>query len=46
MKTFRRIGLMLSIMALMLLPMATSAHASGFDAAEDFAYYLWQYYGW
>lgn len=46
MKIFRRLGLMLLIMALMLLPMATSAYASGFEAAEDFAYYLWQYYGW
>lgn len=46
MKTFRRLGLMLTIMALMLLPMATSAHASGYDAAQDFATYLWQYYGW
>ena len=45
-KTFRRLGLMLIVMMLMLLPMATSAYASGFDAAEDFAYYLWQYYGW
>lgn len=46
MKTFRRLGLMMLIMMLMLLPMATSAYASGFDAAQDFAYYVWQYYGW
>lgn len=46
MKTARRLGLMLMVMMLMLLPMATSAYADGSDAAEGFAYYLWQYLGW
>lgn len=43
MKAFRRLGLMLIIMMLMLLPMATSAYADGSGAAEDFAYWVWQY---
>lgn len=45
MKTFRRLGLMVVIMMLMLLPMATSAYADGSDAAEGFAYWVWQYLG-
>ncbi len=36
--------LMIMVMVLMLLPFATAARADGFDAAEDFAYYLCQYY--
>jgi hypothetical protein len=37
--------LVLMILAMMVasLPIATSAYASGYDAAEGFAYYL-QYY--
>ena len=48
MRTLRMLVLMLLVMMATILPIATSAYASGFDAAEDFAYYLYQYYweGW
>lgn len=46
MTTLRMLVLMILVVMVPLLPIATSAaYASGFDAAEDFAYYLWQYYG-
>ncbi len=44
MRTLRMLVLMLLVMMATLLPIATSAYASGFGAAEDFAYYLYQYY--
>jgi hypothetical protein len=44
MKPLRMRVLMVLVMMLMVLPFATSAHASGFDAAENVAYYLCQYY--
>lgn len=46
MRTARLLVLMTLAMMVASLPIATSAYASGFDVAEDFAYYLWQYYGW
>ncbi len=47
MTTLRMLVLMLLVVMVTLLPIGTSAaHASGLDAAQDFAYYLWQYYGW
>lgn len=47
MTTLRLLVLSLLVVMVTLLPIGTSvAHASGFDAAEDFAYYLWQYYRW
>ncbi len=46
MRTARLLVLMTLAMMVATLPIATSASASGFDVAEDFAYYLWQYYGW
>ena len=46
MKTSRMMVLMLLVMMVTSMSIATSAYASGFGAAEDFAYYLWEYYGW
>ncbi|CAA9445607.1 MAG: hypothetical protein AVDCRST_MAG78-2845 [uncultured Rubrobacteraceae bacterium] len=46
MRTARLLVLMTLVMMVASLPIATAAYASGFDVAEDFAYYLWQYYGW
>lgn len=46
MKTSRTMVLMLLVMMATSMSIAASAYASGFGAAEDFAYYLWEYYGW
>jgi hypothetical protein len=46
MKTSRMLVLMLLVMIVTSMSIATSAHASGVDRAEEFAYYLWEYYGW
>ena len=46
MATPRILVMAILVMMFALLPIVTeTAHAGGFDAAEDFAYYLWQYYG-
>jgi hypothetical protein len=45
MKTSRMFALMLLVIMVTSMSIATSAYASGFDAAEDWAYYLWEYYG-
>lgn len=46
MKTSRMLVLMLLVMMVTSMSIATSAYADVGDAAEDFAYYLWEYYGW
>ncbi len=46
MKASRMLLLMLLVMMVTSMSIATSAYADVGDAAEDFAYYLWEYYGW
>jgi hypothetical protein len=45
MKTSRMLVLMLLVMTVASMSIATSVHASGVDAVEEWAYYLWEYYG-
>ena len=45
MTTPRMLVLAMLVMGL-TLTLTTTAHASGADAAEEFAYYLWEYFGW
>jgi len=46
MKQLRRLELVLLAMMLMLVYIAPSAYADGFNGAEDFAYYLLEYFGY
>ncbi len=46
MRTSRMLVLMILVMMITSMSITTSAYASGYDVAEDFAYYLWEYYGW
>jgi hypothetical protein len=45
-KTSRMFALMLLVMMVTSMFFATSAYASVTDTAEEFAYYLWETYGW
>jgi hypothetical protein len=46
MKTSRMLILMLLVMVVMSMSIITPAYADAGDAAEDWAYYLWEYFGW
>lgn len=46
MSKLRQTVLSLSSVAVVLLPIASSVYLSGLDVAEDFAYYVYQYWFW
>ena len=46
MKTSRMLILMLLVMVVMSMSIITPAYADAGDAAENWAYYLREYFGW